>query len=271
MRADRIFLVATLTFVPMLVSCQNAKPEQNEMVEIPAGPFLMGEDSGRASNQPQRVVYLDGYYIQKTEVTSSQFLEFLKETGYQVIGWQTSISSEGKLPATRVLWRDADAYCAWLGLRLPTEAEWEKAARGADGRTYSWGNDWNPDFANGAQSGLNSVQPVGSYPQGASPYGLFDMSGNAAEWVADFYEADYYTYAPAENPQGPVTVLDHVLRGGSYASPPQQLTTYFRNSSHSVLPNPRVGFRCAASVDQINGHPSPALRERGRGGEGFSP
>lgn len=212
----------------------------------------MGSDSGRASNHPQRQVHLDAYYIQRTEVTRSQLLEFLAATDYQTSGWLEPGDANGDLPATGFLWKDAAAYCAWLSLRLPTEAEWEKAARGTDGRTYPWGEEWDPAYAIGLESGLDFVQPVGSYPQGASPYGLLDMSSNASEWVADYYDAAYYTYAPDENPQGPDTVLDHVLRGGSFASPPEQLTTFFRNSSHSVLPNPRVGFRCAVSAEDLD-------------------
>jgi formylglycine-generating enzyme required for sulfatase activity len=223
-----------LTFASTLVSCQNPRTGQNELILIPAGSFSMGEDSGRASNQPQHEVYLDAYFIQKTEVTRSQFLEFLAATGYQAIGWQTPDEEPRDLPATRLLWRDADAYCAWLGLRLPTEAEWEKAARGTDGRFYPWGNAWAPENANGADSGFDDVRIVGSYPQSASPYGLLDMSGNAAEWVSDYYDASYYNYSPTENPQGTTIVLDHVIRGGSYASPAEQLMTFFRNSSHSV-------------------------------------
>jgi iron(II)-dependent oxidoreductase len=210
----------------------------------------MGENSGRDSNQPQHKVYLDAYYIQETEVTRAQFLEFLAATDYRAIGWQDSSEEEGNSPAMRVLWRDADAYCDWLGLRLPTEAEWEKAARGTDGRLYPWGETWDTEFANG-DNRFDNVRPVGNYPQGVSPYGLLDMSGNAAEWVSDYYDASYYTYSPTENPQGTSIVLDHVIRGGSYVSPAEQLTTYFRNSSHSVLPNPRVGFRCAASSEDV--------------------
>ncbi len=251
MRAHQALVVTTLTFASMLVSCQSSKPEANQLILIPAGSFLMGEDSGRASNQPQREVYLDAYYIQKTEVTVSQFLEFLAATDYRSIGWQDLPEDPSNLPATRVLWRDADVYCEWLGLRLPTEAEWEKAARGTGGRFYPWGNDWQPRNADGADSGFDDVRPVGSYPQGASPYGLLDMSGNAAEWVSDYYDAAYYTYSPSENPQGTSIVLDHVLRGGSFASSPEKLTTFFRNSSHSVLPNPRVGFRCAISATDM--------------------
>lgn len=245
-----IFLVITSVSSVIFTACQTVATT-NELVLIPAGTFLMGSDIGRASNQPQHEVFLDDYYIQKTEVTRAQFIEFLDATKYSIlVDWLEPDDANSSLPATGVLWRDADAYCGWAGLRLPTEAEWEKAARGTNGSIYPWGNQWNPDFANGAGK-LSSVQEVGSYPQGASPFSLLDMSGNAAEWVADYYVADYYTYAPSENPQGPEIVLDHVLRGGSYASPLEQLTTFFRNSSHSVLPNPRVGFRCAISADEM--------------------
>lgn len=243
-------LCVGLMISPTLVSCQSVS--NNQLILIPAGSFLMGSNSGRASNRPQRQVYLDAYYIQTTEVTRSQYLEFLASTGYQAAGWLERSAADGNLPATGVLWKDAAAYCEWVHLRLPTEAEWEKAARGDDGRTFPWGTEWTVANTNGLDSGLGAVQPVGSLPQGASPYGLLDMSGNAAEWVADTYDASYYTYAPDENPQGPDTVLDHVLRGGSYASPQEQLSTFFRNSSHSVLPNPRVGFRCAVSVEDLN-------------------
>jgi formylglycine-generating enzyme required for sulfatase activity len=211
----------------------------------------MGENDGRESNQPQHKVYLDVFEIQLTEVTRSQFARFLSDTGFTMPGIQDSGQEEsGKLPVVGVTWRDADAYCRWLGMRLPTEAEWEKAARGEDGRRYPWGNEWEINKANTAESGIGNVLPVGSFPESASPYGLLDMCGNASEWVADYYDAAYYTYAPERNPTGPVLILDHVLRGGSFDSFHEKATTYFRDSSHSVRANTRVGFRCARSLSQ---------------------
>jgi formylglycine-generating enzyme required for sulfatase activity len=191
-------------------------------------------------------VFLDSYYIQQTEVTRAQFQEFLHNTEFRLSSWDGSL--ETSLPATGILWKEASAYCEWLGMRLPTEAEWERAARGEEANVYPWGDEWNSLLANSAESGVSGVLPVGSFPEGASPYGLLDMAGNATEWVADYYDSTYYFHSPASNPSGPTIVMDHVLRGGSFASPPEQLTTFFRNSSHSVLPNPRVGFRCAISV-----------------------
>ena len=219
------------------------------LVSIPAGWFWMGADDDRRSNQPRHHVYLDAYAIQLTEVTRRDYDLFLSASGYQPAGWQpTDLEQSGDLPVVGVLWKEANTYCHWLGLRLPSEAEWEKAARGEDGRRYPWGDTWDPGLANTAESQLGAVLPVGSFPQGASPYGILDLCGNAAEWVADGFDPDYYLAAPLLNPDGPTLILDHVLRGGSFASPPEQATTYFRDSSHSAQPNPRLGFRCARST-----------------------
>jgi iron(II)-dependent oxidoreductase len=218
------------------------------LVVVTAGPFLMGQDDGPRSNQPQHTVFLDAFAIQRTEVTNAAFARFVQETGYAAVGWKSSaLEDRTNEPVAGVLWRDADAYCRWAGLRLPTEAEWEKAARGVDGRIFPWGDAWNPTHANTAESGVGQPMAVGSYPAGASPYGALDMAGNVAEWVADTFAFDYYTYAPDHNPRGPEKVMDHGLRGGSWAAPLEYAQTFRRDSSHSARPNPRVGFRCARS------------------------
>ncbi len=235
-------LLASCT--PLLVTATPSPPAP--MVDVPAGWFLMGQDDGPRSNRPQRLVYLDAYAIDRTEVTNAAFAAYVRETGQRPEGWDdTVVATQGDLPVVAVLWRDADAYCRWAGQRLPTEAEWEKAARGTDGRIYPWGKAWDPARANTAEAGHGGPRPVGSLPAGASPYGALDMAGNAAEWVADTFEFDYYSRAPDHNPPGPNRVMDHVLRGGSWAAPAVQAQTFFRDSSHSARPNPRVGFRCA--------------------------
>lgn len=222
-----------------------------ELAHVPAGWFWMGQDDGRQSNQPRHRIYLDAFEIMKEEVTRGEFARFVSETGYRAAGWEGSLPEEtAGLPAVGILWKDADAYCRWLGIRLPSEAEWEKAARGEDGRRYPWGDDWDAKKANTAERGVGELINTGSIPEGASPYGLLDMCGNAAEWVSDYYEPDYYTVSPERNPTGPELIMDHVLRGGSFDSTQEQATTYFRDSSHSVRPNLRVGFRCARSVSQ---------------------
>jgi formylglycine-generating enzyme required for sulfatase activity len=216
------------------------------MAPIPAGWFLMGQDEGPNSSQPQHRVYLDAFAIDRTEVTNAVFGEFVAATGSQAMGWDgRGLKVPANEPVTGILWRDAADFCRWAGKRLPTEAEWEKAARGTDGRRYPWGDTWDSTYANTAESGQQGVLPVGSFPQGASPYGALDMAGNVAEWVADYFGSNYYSYAADHNPLGPRAVLDHGLRGGSWASPSAHAQTFFRDSSHSVRPNPRVGFRCA--------------------------
>lgn len=220
------------------------------MAIVPEGWFLMGQDDGRRSHQPQRKVYLDTYAIGCTEVTNEAFGAFVEETGYEAPGWDPQFAvAHGDEPVTGVLWRDGKAYCQWMDKRLPTEAEWEKAARGTDGRRYPWGEGWDSTRVNTVEGSIGGVVPVGSYPEGASPYGALDMAGNAAEWVADTFDPAYYTYGPSHNPQGPDRVLDHGLRGGSWASPSEHAQTFFRDSSHSVTPNWRVGFRCAVHVE----------------------
>lgn len=219
------------------------------MIEIPAGWFVMGQNDGPPSAQPEHRVYLDTFAIDRTEVTRADFANYIAALNRPTTQWDArELRQRPNEPVTGVIWAEADAYCRWAGLRLPTEAEWEKAARGTQALRYPWGNEWDPARSNTAESELGAVQPVGSYPRGASPYEVLDMAGNAAEWVADRFDPNYYAISPELNPTGPTQILDHGLRGGSYASPADQATTFFRDSSHSVKPNPRTGFRCAVSA-----------------------
>lgn len=196
----------------------NAIPQDSQvMITIPAGQFIMGSKTGDTEEQPVHKVYLDSYEIGQYEVTVAQYRAFCTATGRQMPkaptwGWKEYH------PIVNVTWSDAQAYCQWAGGRLPTEAEWEKAARGTDGRKYPWGNSWDKSRCANAYLGLTSTVPVGIYPEGASPYGCMDMAGNAWEWCADWYGADYYQTSPSRNPTGPAAGDYRVMRGGCWYS-----------------------------------------------------
>ncbi len=184
-----------------------------EMVWIPEGEFLMGSNTGRPNEKPQRKVYLDGYWIYKFEVTVAQYRKFCIDTGRSMPeapkwGWNDTH------PIVNVVWQDAADYAKWAGGSLPTEAQWEKAARGTDGRTYPWGDEWDASRCNQSATGPGRTQPVGRCIEGASPYGCMDMAGNVWEWCSDWYSADYYQTAPCSNPTGAASGDRRVLRGG---------------------------------------------------------
>ncbi|MCS7011366.1 MAG: bifunctional serine/threonine-protein kinase/formylglycine-generating enzyme family protein [Anaerolineales bacterium] len=230
---------------------------------VPAGPFPMGspQGDGHPDEHPQHEVYLDEYWIGKTPVTNRQYEVFVRATGWQSPShWKNGCVPSGKEdhPVVNVSWDDAVAFCEWLSrvsgkkIRLPTEAEWEKAARGTDGRMYPWGykrpskNMCN--FAPGALSFGEGTTPVGRYsPQGDSPYGCVDMAGNVWEWTADWYAADYYRFSPTRNPSGPVNGRGRVLRGGAWVSDENAIRSAYRYWSLPNGRNDRIGFRCAFS------------------------
>jgi formylglycine-generating enzyme required for sulfatase activity len=230
-----------------------------EFVHVPAGEFLMGsaEGEGSSDERPQHTVYLDAYYIGKYPVTNAQYQVFVQATGHEEpYGWHDGAYPKGKEnhPVVEVSWRDAAAFCQWAAgvtgqpVRLPTEAQWEKAARGTDGRRYPWGDE-EPD-ANRCNfnNNVRDTMEVGRYsPKGDSPYGCCDVAGNVWEWAADWYDADYYAKSPRENLSGPSSGDYRVLRGGSWYYSGGSVRAASR---YGDLPGGRgnyVGFRCAWS------------------------
>lgn len=241
------------------------------MVTIPAGSFLMGSQNteGRADEWPQRTVYVDTYAIDHVEVTNERYMAFVATTGHRSppnpYGTGVLMLAKGieQLPVVQVTWYDAKAYCSWAKKRLPTEAEWEKAARGADGRHFPWGDDQpTQSRANFDREwdGDRTLQMVGSLPAGDSPYGIKDMSGNAREWVQDWYDPDYYANAPAKNPKGPKKGIVRVIRGGSWHSPISDITASARGRGGFALQTHGTGFRCVRSgATEVRGKSSSQL------------
>ena len=250
-------LAASCTFAlsPLFAAPAVRELDPVLMVTIPAGPFLMGTQSpsGRADEWPQRSVHVDAFAIDQVEVTNERYMAFVAATGHRSppnpYGTGVLVSAKGieQLPVVQVTWYDAKAYCAWAKKRLPTEAEWEKAARGTDGRMFPWGNETpSPTRANFDREWVDdkTLYAVGSLSGGDSPYGIKDMSGNAREWVQDWYDPDYYANAPDRNPQGPDKGIVRVIRGGSWHSPQSDITATARGRGGFALQTHGTGFRC---------------------------
>jgi formylglycine-generating enzyme required for sulfatase activity len=262
------------------------------MVFVPEGSFLMGSDNGPDDETPSHIVWLDAFWIDQTEVTNAQFGQFIRESNYQTdaeaSGWSyvyamqstkwvkvngadwshpggplSTLEGLEDLPVAYISWNDAMRYCQWANRRLPSEAEWEKAARGTDGRRYPWG-DQNPDchllnYAdknitlswadNKEDDGYAFTSPAGHYPLGASPYGALDMAGNVWEWVNDWYDPNYYHGQNLWiNPPGPSTQSGRVLRGGSWADSAIVTRSTLRLGYYPMDGYAYYGFRCATSM-----------------------
>ena len=230
-----------------------------EMVLIPAGNFQMGSDDSRDSEGPVHTVYVDTFYMDKYEVTNAQYRCFVQATRYSepmgygdVDGewrnglrpWSDSRFCADNQPVVCVSWDDAQAYAEWAGKRLPTEAEWEKAARGGlVGMEYPWGNKITEENANYGFN-IGSTTLVGSYPPNG--YGLCDMAGNVWEWCADWYDKNYYANSVSLNPTGPDSGNFRVLRGGSWGNNASLLRVALRDIFSPTISNAIVGFRCAS-------------------------
>jgi len=287
-------VLPTATQTPSIGSTRTHEKDGMVEVFVPAGEFLMGSanSDGDASDgeKPQHTVYLDAYWIDQTEVTNAQFDRFVQATGYQTdaekvgsgyvldpttekwydtsdANWQhprgpgSNRSGLDNHPVVQVSWNDAQAYCNWVGAQLPTEAQWEKAARGDNGQRYPWGDndvagnllnfaDRNLDVSwadTNVNDGYQFTAPVGSYPEGASPYGALDMAGNVWEWVADWYDETYYQNSPTTKPTGPGNGEYRVLRGGSWDNKAVDVRAANRNWLTPDYRDDGDGFRCVRS------------------------
>ena len=273
-------LLPTETAIPTITNTPSLTPYPTEitdergaaMVLVPAGEFIMGSDDWTGSEKPAHSVYLDAYYIDKYEVTNAAFAEFLNEMGNQIEGvagkahWVEAVDPDLHIhqvdgiwradpgradhPINEVTWFGARAFCEWRGGALPTEAQWEKAARGVDGRTYPWGEqEPTCEMANFVGCFYDSV-PVDSYPEWVSPYGAFNMAGNVHEWTNDWYNPEYYANSPYENPPGPESGDYKIFRGASWFNGSYQLRTTYRYPKLPVLTYKANGFRCVRAVDR---------------------
>jgi len=298
----------------MIKKQETSRHIPSDMILIPEGTFLMGstkEDINalleldhnievqRLNNEmPQREVFLSAYLIDKYPVTNGQYKEFIEADGYKCksfwseIGWRYLLEAdplnsedienilygEADCPVVNITWYEADAFAKWAGKRLPTEAEWEKAARGTDGRLYPWGNEFDTKRLNCAEAKTEKPTSVTKYPQGQSVYGCFDMSGNVWEWTADWYDSQYYPYMPDQNPQGPqfpeekpysgqpeevgvsiyklkpslntTLMACKVIRGGSWnGAGVVHVRCSNRDYDEPDFKNDTIGFRCAKSLE----------------------
>ncbi|MBI4853957.1 MAG: formylglycine-generating enzyme family protein [Acidobacteria bacterium] len=221
-----------------------------ETIEIPSGKFIMGSDAAEEipkEEQPKHSVSLSAFEMGRLEVTNAQYNEFIKATGYKNEKWQENLApGTENFPATNISWKDAEAYCKWLSevtkknYRLPTEAEWEYAAGGAQGVEYSWGNPWKPKLAcvGGEQK---STTYVGSFSPNA--FGLYDTTGNVWEWCQDWYDPEFYQKSQENNPQNTVEGKSKVQRGGAWNSPEKYARIKFRSRNAIDSRVLTTGFR----------------------------
>ena len=223
------------------------------MVLIPAGEFQMGSDFKEDDAKPIHTVYLDAFYMDVYEVTNNQYAKFMSDIGHKKpTYWDDPIFTLNNRPVVGVSWWDAQAYCKWAGKRLPTEAEWEKAARGGlSMRNYPWEGSISHEYANYSGTGPGDIwdditAPVGSFP--SNGYGLYDMAGNVAEWCSDWYDNGYYAISPKRNPIGPALGTYRVVRGGGWADFGGVLCVSYRSFLNPDTMGSGTGFRCVEDV-----------------------
>ena len=263
-------IIFSLGIVLIVATCIFA--DEENMILISAGEFIMGSETRAADEKPAHKIYLDAYSIGKYEVTNEDYYKFWKATGkpkgeavgersehtpesfedeYGVGTWPDRALKFPQHPVVGVSWYDAVAYAEWVDMRLPTEAEWEKAARGASDRLWPWGNSPRPNANtwNGKDGYDNKIAPVGSYPKGKSYYGVMDMAGNVWEWTSDWYSDTYYFHSPKQNPTGANIGSWRVIRGGAWTDDINRCTTTFRFYFYPSLKTSFIGFRLARTAE----------------------
>ena len=229
-----------------------AATQKEDMVRIPSGVFLRGYNEGGFDEKPERQIMLDAYWIDRFEVTYGNYLAFVSATGHRkpisrYVKHFEKLSAPMQ-PAVYVSWDDADEYCRYRRARLPTEAEWEKAARGPNGFLWPWGNEDKQGWANtGNADPVEFTAPVGSFSQDRSPFGIYDMDGNAMEWVADWYQEDSYKDTRS-NPIGAETGFYRVIRGASWGTIGHETRLTIRLKMIPDFRDTTIGFRCAKSA-----------------------
>jgi len=280
-----LFFIVSILYLPACGGSCNCKDEESallrvktsvvdgkEMVLIPAGDFIMGTDMIDEENTHQKIgtvkplyldqhpirkIYLDAYYIDKYEVTNEEYKKFLDSSGYDEFPgyWENGSYADGteKYPVTHVTWREALTYAMWAQKKLPTEAQWEKAARGVDGRIFPWGDDYEKGKSNIDIDGIRALAKIGSYPGDVSPYKVYDMAGNVMEWTMDWYLS--YPGNSYENPKfGKVL---KVLRGNAFQKAGHYFLDAYRYSFYRTEADPNdyfenVGFRCVTPIVSFN-------------------
>jgi formylglycine-generating enzyme required for sulfatase activity len=240
------------TYTPITGSLPQTKTSTDgaPQVLVPAGPFTMGSDNGEVDEAPAHTVTLDAFYIDQYEVTNARYKSCVNAGECQEPGCSDRYGNPDKKnhPVVCVTWSQARTYCEWRGDRLPTEAEWEKAARGTDERTYPWGENINCELANYKSSCVGDTTPGGSYVNGVSPYGVYDLAGNVWEWVQSVYQA--YPYDPVDGRENLDSTNVRVLRGGGWRSSELLARASYRDLDRPGTGDDDLGFRCVASAPE---------------------
>ena len=267
-----LFVILTVVDGGIALASESLSPtfigkDGARMALIPKGLFHMGVPQaardGGVDERPNHEVFVNDLYMDIYEVTNGRYLQFVTETGHRVPQhptdairglWKGNMMPESvtDLPVINVDWFDAKAYCEWAGKRLPTEAEWEKAAKGDNDWRFAWGDveptNEHANFNQLAWRGEATLVQVGMYEKGKSPYGIYDVAGNVWEWVSDWYQVDYYSHSPTHNPQGPETGKYKAVRSSGWQGETPQMRVFTRIKSLPTDRNDSTGFRCAQDI-----------------------